>query len=70
MDRNTIRLVLFTVAIAMVLIIAAIAVHAQVPCVLHPNGDIVPCVHFISTPYGIRTLHPYDIVPCVHFVPC
>jgi hypothetical protein len=70
MDRSIMKFVVFTVVLAVALAIGVIALNAQVPCVLHPYGDIVPCTHWVATPYGPRALHPYDVVPCVHFVPC
>ena len=68
MNRTGKRVALILAA-AMILLIGGTA-FAQGTCVLHPAGDMVPCVHWIATIYGPRLAHPFDVAPCTHFVPC
>lgn len=65
--RSSIVAVVFMAAMILLLTITA---FGQATCVMHPPGDLVPCTHWIPTPYGPRSMHAMDVVPCTHFVPC
>ena len=70
LQSKLIRMVILTVVFSLMLFLAVATLHAQtiLPCThpLHPNGDLVPCSHFVPTPCGIRPIHNADVVPCGH----